>query len=223
MSPDSGKRGSRDGGGRCEGRGPRPFAGGISRSPILLKIIGLADSVSPGGRLVPGAEEARPARYKGLQEMKIAAAGIPMSNLLSALSFALDLTEGQPMGHALRSCFIGMKIGERLGLSAQDGALHWKPGRLQRLSPVAGAPVRPVPRRGDERAEKAVGHAVRSRGGHRRAHGIPSRRSQPPSRTWTSTGMGRDTRGGCGGRRSPCFPGSCVSPRRWRSSSPEAA
>lgn len=84
--------------------------------------MGLGDSVSPGGRLVPGAEEARPARYKGLQEMKIASAGIPMSNLLSALSFALDLTEGQPMGHALRSCFIGMKIGERLGLSAQERA-----------------------------------------------------------------------------------------------------
>jgi len=41
---------------------------------------------------------------------------VRVSEVLSALSFALDLTEGQPMGHALRTCLIGMRIGERCGL-----------------------------------------------------------------------------------------------------------
>jgi putative nucleotidyltransferase with HDIG domain len=44
--------------------------------------------------------------------------GISMSEILSALSFALDLTEGAVPGHALRSCLIGMRIGARAGLSS---------------------------------------------------------------------------------------------------------
>ena len=39
-----------------------------------------------------------------------------VSEILAALSFALDLTEGQPMGHALRTCLIGMELAERIGL-----------------------------------------------------------------------------------------------------------
>ena len=31
---------------------------------------------------------------------------VPLSDVFSALSFALDLTEGQPMGHALRTCLV---------------------------------------------------------------------------------------------------------------------
>jgi hypothetical protein len=41
---------------------------------------------------------------------------VRVSDVFSALSFALDLTEGQPMGHALRTCLIGMELGRRLGL-----------------------------------------------------------------------------------------------------------
>lgn len=43
---------------------------------------------------------------------------IPLSQVLGALSHALDLTEGQPWGHAARTCLIGMRIGETLGLDA---------------------------------------------------------------------------------------------------------
>ena len=39
-----------------------------------------------------------------------------LGDLLGALSYALDLTEGQDAGHTLRSCLIGMTLGERLGL-----------------------------------------------------------------------------------------------------------
>ena len=36
---------------------------------------------------------------------------IRLSEIVAALSFALDLTEGQPMGHALRTCLIAMELG----------------------------------------------------------------------------------------------------------------
>ena len=39
-----------------------------------------------------------------------------LAELLGALSFALDLTEGQPEGHCIRCCYIGTRIGEALGL-----------------------------------------------------------------------------------------------------------
>jgi putative nucleotidyltransferase with HDIG domain len=43
-------------------------------------------------------------------------APIPVSEVLSALSFALDLTEGQPMGHSVRSCVLGMRLAHEIGL-----------------------------------------------------------------------------------------------------------
>ena len=41
---------------------------------------------------------------------------VPLTDVLAALSFALDLAEGQPMGHALRTCMICLDIAERLDL-----------------------------------------------------------------------------------------------------------
>ena len=41
---------------------------------------------------------------------------IRLAEVLGALSHALDLTEGQPPGHCVRCCWMGMKIGRRLGL-----------------------------------------------------------------------------------------------------------
>ena len=42
---------------------------------------------------------------------------LKMSELIGALSRALDITEGQPPGHCVRSCWIGMHIGMEIGLS----------------------------------------------------------------------------------------------------------
>ena len=42
---------------------------------------------------------------------------ISFSAILSALSFAIDLTEGAVPGHAVRTCVLGMRIGEAFGLS----------------------------------------------------------------------------------------------------------
>ena len=43
-----------------------------------------------------------------------------MSEVLSALSHALDITEGQPRGHAERTCLIGMRLGEQVGLPEEQ-------------------------------------------------------------------------------------------------------
>ena len=45
---------------------------------------------------------------------------IRLSDVVSALSVALDLTEGQPMGHAIRSCILGMRIADELHLPAAE-------------------------------------------------------------------------------------------------------
>jgi HD-GYP domain-containing protein (c-di-GMP phosphodiesterase class II) len=43
-------------------------------------------------------------------------ATIRLSEVIGALSYALDLTEGEPPGHAVRSCVIGMRLAEELRL-----------------------------------------------------------------------------------------------------------
>ena len=42
------------------------------------------------------------------------------ADILSALSYALDLVEGQPMGHAVRTCLLSMRIAEGLGLREEE-------------------------------------------------------------------------------------------------------
>jgi HD-GYP domain-containing protein (c-di-GMP phosphodiesterase class II) len=42
---------------------------------------------------------------------------VPLSEILGALSHALDLTEGQPAGHCVRCCWIGVHVGRAMGLS----------------------------------------------------------------------------------------------------------
>lgn len=43
--------------------------------------------------------------------------GLKLSELIGALSHALDITEGQPEGHCVRCCWIGMHVGRAMGLS----------------------------------------------------------------------------------------------------------
>lgn len=42
-----------------------------------------------------------------------------VSEVLASLSFALDVTEGQPEGHAVRNTMIGMRLAEEIGLSEE--------------------------------------------------------------------------------------------------------
>lgn len=43
-----------------------------------------------------------------------------LAELLGALAHALDLTEGQPEGHCVRCCWIGIHVGQAAGLSAAE-------------------------------------------------------------------------------------------------------
>ena len=45
---------------------------------------------------------------------------IRLAELLGALSHALDLVEGEPAGHCVRCCWIGIHIGREIGLSERD-------------------------------------------------------------------------------------------------------
>lgn len=51
---------------------------------------------------------------------------IILSEVISALSCAFDLTDGQPAGHTMRSCLIGMRLGHEAGLSTEQlSALYY--------------------------------------------------------------------------------------------------
>ena len=43
---------------------------------------------------------------------------VRLSDVIGAMSYALDLTEGEPPGHAVRTCKIGMRLAEELELDA---------------------------------------------------------------------------------------------------------
>ena len=45
---------------------------------------------------------------------------IQLSGVIGALSYALDIAEGQTSGHAVRSCLIGMRLAEELELPASE-------------------------------------------------------------------------------------------------------
>ena len=46
-----------------------------------------------------------------------AAANASLAEILGAFSYALDLTEGQPAGHSVRSCWIATRLGAAIGLA----------------------------------------------------------------------------------------------------------
>ena len=50
--------------------------------------------------------------------MAAGSGGIALSGLIGGLSCALDIAEGEPPGHAARSCLIGMRVADELGLGA---------------------------------------------------------------------------------------------------------
>lgn len=58
-----------------------------------------------------------PALAPGIDRLS-PAVGVPLPELVSALSCALDLVEGQPPGHAVRTCVLGLHLAERLQLDA---------------------------------------------------------------------------------------------------------
>ncbi len=54
----------------------------------------------------------------GKSDFKAGSAGqnASLAEILGAFSYALDLTEGQPDGHSVRACWIGMQLGKAIGM-----------------------------------------------------------------------------------------------------------
>ena len=50
----------------------------------------------------------------------MSASELKLSELIGSLSHALDITEGQPEGHCVRCCWIGMHLGRSIGLPDQS-------------------------------------------------------------------------------------------------------
>ncbi|MGA2217213.1 MAG: HD domain-containing phosphohydrolase [Terracidiphilus sp.] len=56
-------------------------------------------------------------RFGIIESVSAEALAPSFAEIVSALSFALDLTEGAVPGHAVRSCLLGMRLGAELGFS----------------------------------------------------------------------------------------------------------
>src|SRR4051812_9265853 len=50
----------------------------------------------------------------------MSAGEVRLSSVIGAMSYALDVTEGEPPGHAVRSCMIGMRLAQALELDAGE-------------------------------------------------------------------------------------------------------
>ncbi|MDP1863437.1 MAG: HD domain-containing phosphohydrolase [Thiobacillus sp.] len=44
---------------------------------------------------------------------------LSLSSIIGSLSYALDLTEGLPAGHSLRCCWVGMHVGQQMGMDSE--------------------------------------------------------------------------------------------------------
>ena len=50
------------------------------------------------------------------RKQRVTSEKLRLAEIVGALSHALDLTDGQPAGHSVRCCFIGMHVGAAIGL-----------------------------------------------------------------------------------------------------------
>ena len=84
----------------------------------------------PSGALVASAiataDESSPLAGDSSVESRNTGDALRLSEVVSAMSYALDITEGQPEGHAVRTCMIGMRIAREIYLMPkQRSALYY--------------------------------------------------------------------------------------------------
>ncbi len=85
---------------------------------------------------------------------------IALSGVIGALSYALDIAEGQPPGHAIRSCLIGMRLGAEIDLSDSDRSDLFYALLLKDAGCSANANRMAVLLAADDRAAKATSKLV---------------------------------------------------------------
>src|ERR1700761_3045875 len=63
-----------------------------------------------------------PASSQGRSFLPLSGPRVPLAEILSALSFALDLVEDAKPGHAIRTCLLGMRMARALKLKTSESA-----------------------------------------------------------------------------------------------------
>ena len=101
---------------------------GSQFDPDVVKALAEALSIPRGGSsrvtvaasgLRAGRRQVRANGNSGSEGASVNGAELRLSEVLSGLSHALDITEGQPRGHAERSCLIGMRLADVLELDGE--------------------------------------------------------------------------------------------------------
>ncbi|MBP6443308.1 MAG: hypothetical protein KA267_04755, partial [Gemmatimonadales bacterium] len=101
---------------------PRPVE---PSAPAVSRIASSLDGVAGGQagatplQVLPNSRATKGTSIRALREDP-SPEGVRLSEVVGALSFALDLTEGQPLGHAVRTTLIGMRIADHLGLADEQ-------------------------------------------------------------------------------------------------------
>src|ERR1700733_12426957 len=85
---------------------------------------------------------------------------IALSGVIGALSYALDIAEGQPPGHAVRSCLIGMRLAAEIDLSPRDRSDLFYALLLKDAGCSANASRMAVLFEADDRTAKATANLV---------------------------------------------------------------
>src|SRR2546423_1237283 len=70
-------------------------------------------------RLV-GCQQASARAYRCLGMASLAGSEVRLAELIGSMSLATDLGLGQPMEHVLRSCVLGLRIAEDIGLEEPE-------------------------------------------------------------------------------------------------------
>jgi putative nucleotidyltransferase with HDIG domain len=83
-------------------------------------------------------------------------AGIRLTDVIGTLSYALDMSEGQPVGHSVRTAMLGMRIGSLLGLPDEDRSALFYALLLKDLGGSSNAAQLSSLFGGDDRALKAA-------------------------------------------------------------------
>src|SRR3982750_2772871 len=69
---------------------------------------------------MPRAVGAGPRSFRDTVGVHDGHAQVRLSSVIGAMSYALDVTEGGPPGHAVRACMIGMRLAQALQLDAVE-------------------------------------------------------------------------------------------------------
>lgn len=77
-------------------------------------------SKDPHSKTIPSVNPPSNGPQANGRDRSNAPSNISLPDIVSALSFALDLTEGAMPGHAVRTCLLGMRIAEALVLSSDE-------------------------------------------------------------------------------------------------------